>query len=250
MAEKKSDPLLKIIFVLFPFLFSSCAKENSFDCFKSTGKQVQEERYTEKFDGIDISDNINVYLSSSTKHSVVVEAGENIIENIMTEVKSGTLYLKNNNKCNWVRDYDRKINVYISNDQINNISYRGFGEVKTIGKYSNQHFFIDMWMASGKMEMELDCDSVFLKSHTGTADISCKGFAKTLIVYMNGTGIIDAGNLEANYVLAINRDVGDVYIHPQQKLDAEIFSNGDIFYRGPVGQINLVDQGEGELIRF
>lgn len=209
-----------------------------------------EERFTGNFSGLDISDNINVFLTESPQTSVKVEAGKNIISNITTEVKDGILYLKNENKCNWVRDYNREVNVYLNTDKVNNISYRGFGKIKTIGKYSNQHLFVDMWMASGSMDLSLNCDSVFLKSHTGTADISCVGTANMVIVYMNGTGVIDASGLISKHVLAINRDVGDIYVHPTDKLDAEIFSRGDIFYTGPVEEINLVDEGEGELIHY
>lgn len=231
-------------------LLSACKKENRFDCLKSTGESTKELRLTSSFNGLDISDNMNVYITESEDVSVLVEAGENIIGNIKTEVRKGTLFLSNNNKCNWVRDYDKEVNIYISSNKINNISYRGFGEVKTLGNYSSRHFFVDMWMASGNMALHLNCDTVYLKSHTGPANIDCDGSTKYLIVYMNGTGVIDAGKLRSDNVLAINRDVGDVYVQAIDLLNAEIYSRGDIFYKGDVKEINLDDLGEGELINY
>lgn len=209
-----------------------------------------EERFTNSFTGLDISDNVNVFLTQSPNESVTVEAGKNIVSNIKTKVKDGTLHIENNNTCNWIRDYDKKVNVFINSNYINNITYRGFGEVKTIGTYSSQHFFVDMWMASGGMDLNLACDSVFLKSHTGTADIICRGTAKTVIVYMNGTGTIDAKALKSEYVLAINRDVGDAYVNVEKKLDAEIFSRGNIYYSGKAEEVSFVDKGEGKLIKY
>lgn len=219
------------------------------DCFKSTGKITTEVRTIPAYTGLDVRDNINVYITESEESSIRVKAGENLLENIVTEVRDRTLYIENSNKCNWIRTYKAEVDVYLNTKSLNNISFRGFGKVETIGTYNSQHFFVDMWEASGDMKLKLDCDSVFLKSHTGSANIECSGNAGVSIFYMSGTGIINASELKSSYLLAINRDVGDLHVNATEFLDAEIYSRGDIFYRGNPKKIELEDLGEGELIQ-
>lgn len=235
--------------VLSFILLSSCQKENQFDCLKSTGKMSSEERTIPAYTGIDVNDNVNVFITQSELQELKVEAGENLLENIITEVKDGILYIENINKCNWIRSYKPEVNVYLSTNTLKNIRFRGFGKLKSLNKYSSKGFYVDMWEASGDLELDLECDTVFLKSHTGSANIECSGSTEVLVLYMSGTGIIDASKLQSSYALVINRDVGDLHVNVNWMMDAEIYSRGDIFYYGDPVHINLLKEGEGKLIQ-
>jgi hypothetical protein len=91
-------------------LFSlSCNKENRCDCFKSTGDITSESRNISDFKKIILEDNINLYITPDTIYSLTIEAGAHLLKSIKTEVTDSCLILKNENKCNWVRNYKDKI---------------------------------------------------------------------------------------------------------------------------------------------
>lgn len=230
-------------------LLSSCAKENLGDCFKSTGKDVTEKRMLPAFNKLRIDDEINVFLAESNEHSVEVTAGENLQDFIITEVKDGLLYIENDNRCNWVRSYKREINVVVSSIEINEITYYGSGELRCLQRLSPAKFLLNAWEASGNIDLDLECDDVELKLHTGPADLNCKGSGKALVAYNNGLGNLDSRNFKATDVLAVVANSGSLTVFSDSLLDANIEGNGNIFYLGSP-QISLKQFGKGQLIKL
>ena len=58
--------------------------------------------------------NVNLYLRQANENKLVLESGTNLMAKIITEVNSnGVLEIRNENQCNWVRSYDKPINVYL-----------------------------------------------------------------------------------------------------------------------------------------
>ena len=217
------------------------------DCVKSTGKTVKKIRSIDSFTAIDLDDRINLYISYSTELKLEVEAGENLQKLIKTKVENGVLKIRNENRCNWVRSYKRDINVYLSTPELNEITYYGSGELRFTNMLKTDWFILNMWEASGNIDIRLDCPNVELKSHTGPADLQCGGFTNRLVAYTNGLGRMDLSNLIAKDVLAINVNSGSLKVRSDSLLKATIEGSGDIFYRGnPTIEFN--DLGSGELI--
>ena len=93
--------------------YFSCNNENSCDCLKSIGPVVTEERVIPAFNKLSLEDNVNLFITQDSVYSLTVEAGEHLLQSIKAEVTDSCLYLKNENKCNWVRSFENKINVYL-----------------------------------------------------------------------------------------------------------------------------------------
>ncbi|MBX9853215.1 MAG: hypothetical protein K2X86_15835, partial [Cytophagaceae bacterium] len=69
-----------ILIIAFNFILLtlfSCKKGEQWDCVKSTGKIVQEERGVGTFDILYVEDNINVILTNDSTDKIIVEAGDN-----------------------------------------------------------------------------------------------------------------------------------------------------------------------------
>ena len=75
------------------------------DCLKSTGDIIKEQRFVKDFTTLVVHDNIFVTLTQDTENSLEVEAGENLLSLIKTDVDGGTLTITNDNSCNWVLSY-------------------------------------------------------------------------------------------------------------------------------------------------
>ena len=109
---KKYAGYIIIPALLSVMIYSGCGKSGN--CLTSTGKIIQEVRSVGAFDSIDVRDNVNVILIMDSVNKVVVESGKNIISGITTDVADHQLTIQNLNKCNWLRSYDKPLNVYIS----------------------------------------------------------------------------------------------------------------------------------------
>ena len=103
-----------VIFFCWILLFSSCKKESMCDCVKSTRATNVIYHDVKDFNCIFIRDKMDLYLTQGPEFEVRVEAGENLQRLIKTELDGETLRVFNNNRCNFVRGYDRKIRVYVT----------------------------------------------------------------------------------------------------------------------------------------
>lgn len=238
-------------FILYIIILStsllSCQKENMGDCFKSTGKKTIVTRASQPFSRIRMDDGINVYITQSSQTSIEVEGGENLLDNVITELKDGFLIIENRNKCNWVRSFKKEINVYLKIDSLNEIDYSGSGNIILQNTLNVDRFIINMQEASGDVNLDLNCSYLELKIHTGPGKITSTGNTQEMVIYNNGPGFINAQNLSSHTALAINRNTGKIFVAASSNLKAEIFGSGNIYYFGnPL--VDFTKNGSGDLV--
>ena len=81
---------------------AQCGKDDG-TCISSTGKTIIQDRSGLDYHYVEVYDNINLILTQdSVNTGIKVEAGENLIDGITTEIDSGRLVLRNSNTCNWL----------------------------------------------------------------------------------------------------------------------------------------------------
>ncbi|MCK9612527.1 MAG: DUF2807 domain-containing protein [Bacteroidales bacterium] len=237
------------ILIIFLF-FTSCKKENRFDCFKSTGDIITEQRFSEPFTGISVSDNVNLYLTQDSLFSIYLEAGENLISLIRSEVKDRILYLDNDNTCNWVRSFKPKVNAYVSMPSLLFLEYDGCGNIFTRNIFKDDSIRVECKNGSGIIEASLDVKKCFLIIHTGPADFNISGKADELQLYYNGSGMIHTENLPNHYTYVTQKSTGDCFINVDNLLIYNISWTGDIFYTGAPSQVQGNITGTGQAIPF
>lgn len=236
--------------LLMVWLLPGCQKENMGDCFKSTGSVTTESRSLMPFKHLEVEDNVNVQIIFDNNTFAEVEAGKNLLSLIETEVRDETLFVRNNNKCNWVRSYKVPVNVTVHCPQLNSIISRGYGEVETLDTVRTDGFFAEQWLASGKLKLKLNTPSVYLKSHTGPADYECSGVVDYLYAYNSSQGIFKLAEIEARKALIWNKGTGDIHVNVSDSLDMIIEHLGDVYYTGDPDFVEAEITGSGEAIPF
>ena len=229
---------------------SACSKSPVLDCFKSTGKIESVERTVSYFHSIQMNDNVNVHLVQSGQYKLELEAGSNLMSKIVTEVTDDSiLIIRNNNSCNWVRSYDKPINVYLNLNELRYIEYRSVGNIVNADTLRLDSLQIDVYEGAGKIQLTLRTHSCYTNLHYGTADIILKGQCDASIFYQLGAGKIDARDLETGNVYLRNWSSNDMFIYATNFLSAEIKGLGNVYYKGKPG-IESSLLGEGKLIPF
>ena len=95
----------KILYISFLVLLISCNNENASDCLQTSGKIVRQEMEVASFDKIVVHKKITLYITDGPTQKVIIESGENLLNDITAEVIEGELILKDFNTCNLFRDY-------------------------------------------------------------------------------------------------------------------------------------------------
>lgn len=240
--------ILRILTLLL--LFSSCSDIG--DCFHGTGEQAQEERTLDTIRGIYLTSNINLKVHpNATYYRMRVTAGENLIEGVETKAENGTLSIRNNNHCNWVRSFKSKITVDVWVPSLNSIYIENStGDITIDDSLRAENFRVDCFGSMGSVQMQLKCQIATIALHNGPADITASGSADVQYNYNAGFGKIDCRSLISRDIYIKNKGTNNTWVNSNNILDAIIEHDGNIYYTGQPSQVIADIKGKGQLIKF
>ena len=234
--------LVPIIFILF----YSCKKENRCDCIKRTGKIITEVRDLPAFDRIFTEQDVDVYITEDTYSEVKVEAGENIAPLIETVVENGQLIIRNKNRCNWARSYNKPLNVYIKTPGLTYIHSNGSGNIKSLNTITVDSFDV---RTEGAGNIELIVNNTKVVSHIyGIGDLTLNGFSDQHYASIGGSSFLYSAGLNTNFIFIQSYTTGTCYIKTAGLLMYRIDDKGDVYCSGnPTSVQQVANEGTGKL---
>lgn len=171
------------------------------------GPTVKKTLSVNNFDALGLGISATVYVSQGS-HSVSIEAQQNIIDNIKTEVKNGS----------WNIDFDKRVNghsditIHVSMPNIKALSIGGSGSI--IGKSTFNNL--------GNLAIAIG----------GSGTVELAGSAKDVEISIAGSGDVKTAGLKANNCEVSIAGSGDAYIEVNGGLDVSIAGSGDVHYKG------------------
>lgn len=254
--KKILSPLSALVILpVLAILSTGCSKEQGV-CFSNSGPMIDQERTIDSCSQIDIRDHLNLILTDTPPGTITVECGKNIIGGIKTEVSDGILYLSNENKCNWLRDYGAPINVYVSGKGIWRIVYNSSGNVTTTKALTYDSLKVEIWGGCGVVDLSVSVIKGMFSLNMGTADLILHGNSDEIYLYAGSYGKFDGTSLVTKWAHAVNKSSNDTYIRvesatdPTTLLEATILSIGNIYYTGNPQTIKADIRGSGDVIPF
>lgn len=239
---KLTAPCLLVISI------ASCKKDHLLDCFKSSGKDITIERSLANFNIIEMNNNVDLIFRQDSAYVIKITAGENLINGITTHIENNKLIIYNENKCNWVRDFNNKYIIEISAPDLTELYNNGSGNITFADTLRTYSFRYDNSNASGEVNLLLNVDRVFVNIHTGTADVTAKGKAGMNQLFYNGYGKMDFSELQTGLTYITNSGSNDCYITVKDLLYVKLTSIGSIYYTGNPSDFETNITGTGELI--
>ena len=239
-----------ITVLLLTTLLASCGEDPFCNCLQSSGKISSEERAVEPFVTLEPFNNISVILHHSTNHFVRVNCPENLMDGIETDVENGVLRIRNNNRCNWMRNPGNEFVVDVYSPEVQNIICRTVGDIICRDTLRTRVFTAESWDGYGTIDLKLDCEETYLKIHTGPIDIIANGISQYTYLYNTGNGYIRANGLSSNDAFVMSRSTGDCYVNSRNSLKVKIEYQGDIYYSGQPTSIEQDISGSGKLIAY
>ncbi len=229
--------------------FGSCEKDHMFDFLKSTGDIVTIERAVSgNFTEIQLEDDINLVLRQGTPYRIVLEGGENLLPGIETEIVDSVLTLRNENRFNWVRSYDKKITAYVTAPHFLIIGYQGTGTISNTDTIREDSIFITSYAGSGYINLCLKVGLSHLAMNTGSADFNISGYSGSNFIYAGSYGPFHCLDLETLNTYMSNQGTNDCYVRVRDHLEYEIKGLGSIYYAGKPGSVTGTISGSGKLI--
>ena len=251
LSDSKFRTGATMVFVMFALLnlASGCGKDGG-ACISTTGPVILQTRNVLNYNQIDLSDNVSLILTNDTGNQVQVEAGQNIIEGVKTEVVDGVLQIRNTNRCNWLRDYNKPLNIYLPGNRIWRITYNSSGDIISTGTLKLDSLKVEVWGGCGTIDLSIDVWQGNFSLNLGTVDLRLRGISAITTVYTGDYGLFDGRDMKTGYTYVTCKGSNDCYVRASNYLDATISSIGNIYYSGDPKSINVRVNGSGKLIPF
>ncbi len=214
------------------FTTTSCFVEG-FTGIKGNRNVVSEERsIQENFSAIKVQQGIHLYLTQGNSTEINVEADENIIDLLITEVKDDVLkvYFEKN-------VYKAKArNVYLTANEISSIRTSSGAYVKSENTLQVNSLVLHSSSGSS-IKVYVNADEIESSTSSG-ADIDIFGKTQFISAKASSGSSIDADELESVDAYAKASSGANIDINVSGKLTAKASSGGDIDYEGDPSDVN------------
>lgn len=192
------------------------------------GNLESETRNISEVSKIKLMGSMEVFLDSGAT-AVRVEADENLIPYIITEVDGDWLEIKTRNNINYRTK--NPMRVYVTAPTITHIKLSGSGDIISQRKFwSKQPIEFDI-AGSGNIRLQVNTPRVDADI-AGSGNLEIGGETRDVEVSIAGSGNYRGLELKAENAKVNIAGSGDAYVFADVNMDAKIVGSGNIKYKG------------------
>ncbi|TGV03657.1 DUF2807 domain-containing protein [Flavivirga rizhaonensis] len=229
----------------------ACDSENSGDCFQKTGRIIQQEIVVDFFDKILVNRDIELVIKEGIQQQVIVETGENLMNDVEAVVLDGKLTLTDSNNCNYVRDYG-VTKIYVTSPNIIEIRSSTQYDISSDGVLTypsltilSEDFGNPDTFTNANFRLQIDNTS-FALVFNNLSNCFISGKTENLnLTFASGTSRFEGRNLIAQKVKLWNRSSNDMIVNPQQEIKGTISGVGNVISvnHPPIVEVNQLYKG-------
>ena len=188
---------------------------------KGSGNLKAEKRDLAAFKAIETTGAYQIEVSCQKPASFEIEADDNILPLIKTDVRDGVLYITSEKSYN----PSRAVRLRISLLELTAVSSRGAGEITIQDAKSD----------------DLKIESM------GAASIKAAGKVKSATISSSGAGDIDANRLQTEKARVTVAGAASVSVYASEQLDVSVSGVGSVTYSGNPKTVNKSVSGIGSV---
>ena len=215
------------IALIMALIMSSCAFDVNFGAGKrGNGEVVKEKReVSEDFTVVSASEGLDVYVSQGSDYEISVEADENIIDLIGTDIRDGKL------KVHAIENIGRATKkIYVTLPEVTGLYASSGADLVSQGSIEAEKIKLDS-SSGADLNVELNADEVDANSSSG-ADIRINGQANLFYADASSGSDIKAKEFLVKTCNANASSGADITVNVSESLTADASSGADISYTG------------------
>ena len=196
-----------------------------------SGEIRSEERQVAEFDSIEIHYPADVTIQQGESQSVTLEVEDNLLPQLITEVRNGTLHFENSER-NWQKRVNptKSVRVTITVVDLNRIQFPSAGKIDVVGLETDS---LEISVSgAGKVTLtELDAGNLDFNL-SGAGNIYADGVTQKLQLRISGFGKFNGEGLQSQDAEIRISGAGSATVRVENELDANISGTGSIYYYG------------------
>ena len=226
-----------VLFLILATLLLNCNVVGE----RGNGNVVKQERKVAAFNAIDVSGAFDVYITQGSTQLVVVEADENLLPLIRTEVKGGILMVGNEKP---IRD-PKSLKVHITVPDLKGIEISGAVNLHSQNKLTFSELEIKISGAAG-ITLELAVQKLEIGS-SGGSEMKLSGMANRVDMNVSGAVNLHAFDLMTEVIHLKISGAGDAEINVSRELYADISGAASVRYKGDPPKVDANASGAGSI---
>ena len=216
---------------------------------KGNGNLKKETRTVNEFSSISSHGPLDVKMVPGHSNKIEVEADENLMPYIETNVENGKLIIQTKKNTN-IKSSSKMI-VYVSIDKIKSLQLSGSGNIEGNGNLTGDASTEILLSGSGNIHLTSGSFNEVNFSISGSGNIVVKGgSANNVSVAVSGSGNISVSEIVAQNVEVKISGSGNVKVNADKSLNAKISGSGNVFYKGSAKNIESKVAGSGKIIKI
>lgn len=224
----------KYIYILTLISLLACDSESASDCFQTSGPIIQKEITVSPFKKILVHRDIELIIKEGLEYEVVLETGENLMNDVEAFVVNNELILTDNNSCNYIRDYGIT-KLYVTAPNLTTIRSSTQYDISSDGilNFPNitlvcEDFNTPGSFTVGDFRIQINSTRLRLVSNNISSFYISGQVDDLFIGFYSGAGRFEGANLEAQNIDVYHRGSNDMVVNPQQSLTGELRGTGDL----------------------
>jgi hypothetical protein len=237
--------LIKILVTsLLSLSLFSCNFDMNFTGVKGNGNiQLENRTLNQSFNAIKASQGLEVYITQGNEESIVIEADENLLELIKTEVKDNELRIYAEKNIG----YAASKKIMVTFKEVSKITSTSGSDVISTNTITAD--YLELKSSSGSdMKLTVNTSTLHCDSSSGS-DLKLSGNTEKLVADASSGSDIKASELMAVSSQVKATSGADITVNTAKELTADANSGGDIKYYGNPDKIHKTDSHSGSITK-
>jgi hypothetical protein len=242
--------ILSFLSLLF-FAFA-CKQADQRTCFKSLGKTITKTLVLGDFTLLRLHPYISYELVKDSMNYVEISCGENLFPFIDAQVEDSTLSIYNNNKCRFLRGYDKNVKATIHINLLSNLYFDGTEELTCRDTILANYCTVMMRDAGGNVSLKLKSKELSVYKINASGLLTLTGKAWKARFENTSFNKFDATNLILrDSIYFLNQGYGNMYINTDViDVFGRVEGEGNVYYKGLPALTNILESNIGKFIEL
>ncbi|HSN59569.1 MAG TPA: head GIN domain-containing protein [Ferruginibacter sp.] len=224
----------KLLLILSIICFVSACQYKS-----GSGNIITQTRNLGDFAGVNVGGGFEVEIKIGSNRKVVVEADDNVIDDIETSIDNGQLKISLRNGMSYNNVH---MKVFVTAPEINKINSSASADVEVKDELSSENKIVLNASSGSSIKATLNAPEANADASSG-AEINLEGRTKNFDAQASSGASVKASDLLSENTIAESSSGGTVEVHASVKLNAKANSGGTVSYRGAANVVSNENSG-------
>lgn len=197
---------------------------------RGSGNVVMETREVSGFEAIDVNYPAEVTISQGTAESLKIEAEDNLLPLLKTEVRGGRLEIFYKRGPGKNIRATKPVRITIVVKDLNDVQFSSAGQL-TIDRLEADELEVSLSGAGDVQLNQVQAGALYVNM-SGAGSATASGSARNLIVNISGLGSFEGGELESQDARVAISGAGGATVWAERDLNVDLSGAGSVSYYG------------------